>query len=962
MTFETTSGTPPVVQPRWFFATDAPRPHSGQAKQVSQSKATNATATASKSNASSPPSSSQSQPATITLSSVASPSTTTATAAAAAAAAVAASATETSAQAAAAAAASAAAPSPVADKQPRPTNWEPFTDEDSRELEAAYQQSTAARADARSEDRSPLIEVQEDRLFEVDIRARLLRPVYWRGNAYEVRRALWFQLVGNKYEPCEENLARQIEDGYLKHRPWLLEFDTSANGTIRRAATAPVQDSPHINHAPIMSSSATAPPMSASNAGTNNGLPPNTTNGPFLPKWPLLGPYMGQSVIFTATCGAWLLSGKFAETIVAKFTKGENMGGIKLVRGWDEVERLTQKADKLKRDKITRTTTIDSSAIRPIGLQDELDDISSLNTATTITGNSGVSNDTTSDKTDEDKSKKRDRKIEHLILVVHGIGQKLGEKTDLVSIVNDCNILRQGMKDPATTAASYTGPNKKTPNDPDLILGRGVQVLPVEWRHKINFGAGGEYSMGDGMFGGVGMDAVDIDDEEDDEDDDNEEEDNNTIQDGQLKKEENNNTAIQDAQHNYNDTDDSSDGDLFGGSVSRKSADNKAKRRQRRAQRRLLAAQNRGYASLPSLSGITLDGIPAIRTLVSDVLLDVLLYMTPKYRRQMYEALIDEVNRIYRLFIRRNPNFLLNGGQISILGHSLGSVLSFDILCAQRSRAEAWMQLRGHVAQRSKSVHSKQTSIADSIATNRSSRVALPLLEFPVNNLFALGSPIGLFLLLKGSALRPRGPDGSMHYAYTSGSDGSGLGSRLGPDGLPHTQLAQPLIENLYNIYHRADPISYRIEPLVDPSHTRSTPKPIPYTKGGLRGLHLGMQEVGSGIAGRASTMFATMRTSIRAVSIFKSLGKEAKEAKEATDDDNTDVNDNEDRKERTAVMSTDPRILLQQLNYSGRVDWCLQEGVLENEYLTGLQVHFNYWSDADIAAFLLRECTRNEC
>lgn len=207
------SGLPPAVLPRWFYATDAPRPHSGQAYSVPQNKATGATtkATTTKSTASSP---SSSPPPTTNLFS---PSATTATAAAAAAAAaaVAANVTESSAQAAAAAAASAAAPSPVADKQPRPTNWEPFADEDSRELEAAYQQSMAARADARSEDRSPLVAVQEDQLFEVDIRARLLRPVYWRGNAYEVRRALWFQLVGNKYEPCEENLARQIEDGYL---------------------------------------------------------------------------------------------------------------------------------------------------------------------------------------------------------------------------------------------------------------------------------------------------------------------------------------------------------------------------------------------------------------------------------------------------------------------------------------------------------------------------------------------------------------------------------------------------------------------------------------------------------------------------------------------------------------------------------------------------------------------------
>ena len=36
-----------------------------------------------------------------------------------------------------------------------------------------------------------------------------------------------------------------------------------------------------------------------------------------------------------------------------------------------------------------------------------------------------------------------------------------------------------------------------------------------------------------------------------------------------------------------------------------------------------------------TLQDLTLEGVPSIRMLVSDVILDVLLYMTPKYRQQM---------------------------------------------------------------------------------------------------------------------------------------------------------------------------------------------------------------------------------------------------------------------------------------------------------------------------------------
>ncbi|RKP10456.1 DDHD domain-containing protein [Thamnocephalis sphaerospora] len=402
------------------------------------------------------------------------------------------------------------------------------------------------------------------------------------------------------------------------------------------------------------------------------------------------------------------------------------------------------------------------------------------------------------------------------------------------------------------------------------------------------------------------------------------------------------------------------DEDLFGGGTVGVTDEqsNGAAAAERRAQRLSRAARLGTLgpqAFLPSLPGITLDGVPAIRMLVSDVLLDVLLYMTPKYRRQMYDALADELNRIYQLFLKRNPRFLADGGRVSILGHSLGSVLSFDLLCAQESRADAWMQLRDRAAglQRARSKKGG--------AMRKQRHRPPPKLEFSVANLFCLGSPIGLFMLLKGCALRPRAPDGRTHYEqYTYSAPGTtGVPVSLGADGLPHARLVQPLVSNLYNIFHRADPVAYRMEPLVDPKGVPSTPKTVPYTKGGLRGLHLGMQEVSMGIAGKASTMFATMRTSIRAVSIFKTLGSAAgaESPKPHADSGGSDSSEVPDVDDAPAALSDDPRVLLSQLNRNGRVDWCLQGGVLESEYLTGLQVHFNYWSDSDVAAFLMREC-----
>lgn len=38
----------------------------------------------------------------------------------------------------------------------------------------------------------------------------------------------------------------------------------------------------------------------------------------------------------------------------------------------------------------------------------------------------------------------------------------------------------------------------------------------------------------------------------------------------------------------------------------------------------------------------------------------------------MLNVVTKEVNRVYKLFIERNPYFLKNNGQVSILAHSLG--------------------------------------------------------------------------------------------------------------------------------------------------------------------------------------------------------------------------------------------------------------------------------------------------
>jgi hypothetical protein len=44
----------------------------------------------------------------------------------------------------------------------------------------------------------------------------------------------------------------------------------------------------------------------------------------------------------------------------------------------------------------------------------------------------------------------------------------------------------------------------------------------------------------------------------------------------------------------------------------------------------------------------------------------------------MIHVVTKEVNRVYKLFIERNPHFLKNNGQVSILAHSLGVSYSIE--------------------------------------------------------------------------------------------------------------------------------------------------------------------------------------------------------------------------------------------------------------------------------------------
>ncbi|EDN03178.1 predicted protein [Histoplasma mississippiense (nom. inval.)] len=180
-----------------------------------------------------------------------------------------------------------------------------------------------------------------------------------------------------------------------------------------------------------------------------------------------------------------------------------------------------------------------------------------------------------------------------------------------------------------------------------------------------------------------------------------------------------------------------------------------------------------------SLKDITPETMPAIRSLISDVLLDVPYYLS-HHKQKMVQAVVKEANRIYRLWCQNNPGFRKTG-KVHLIAHSLGSIMAMDILSQQPTHV-------GHI-------DFAHTEISQTI------------FEFDASNVFFCGSPAGFFLLLNKSTLLPRQNRGK------PGANGEDLERGVAGEAGTYGCLA---VDNLYNVMHDTDPITYRLNAAVD--------------------------------------------------------------------------------------------------------------------------------------------------
>ena len=171
-----------------------------------------------------------------------------------------------------------------------------------------------------------------------------------------------------------------------------------------------------------------------------------------------------------------------------------------------------------------------------------------------------------------------------------------------------------------------------------------------------------------------------------------------------------------------------------------------------------------------TIDKVTPKNLQALRQFVSTTVLDVFYFMSQTFGGIIYNEVATQLNIAYETFKRDHINF---SGKVSILAHSLGSVICYDLL-SKNPKTEMPTSLNSNVLAWKKN-----------IPPVHNPHVHMPSLLFPVENLFLIGSPLGNLI----------------KFGYVLISN---LGMFLTIRG---DEMAIPHCENLYNIYHPYDPV-----------------------------------------------------------------------------------------------------------------------------------------------------------
>lgn len=307
-----------------------------------------------------------------------------------------------------------------------------------------------------------------------------------------------------------------------------------------------------------------------------------------------------------------------------------------------------------------------------------------------------------------------------------------------------------------------------------------------------------------------------------------------------------------------------------------------------------------------TLKDIEPTTIPAVRSMISDVMFDIPFYMS-HHKPKMVEAMVSEANRVYRLWCRNNPGFA-EKGRVHLIGHSLGSVMCIEVL-------------------------SRQPTVAPVLQLTK--QPELKHFEFDTKNLFLLGSPAAFFLLLERGALVPR------RGRRKPGADLSDVMSRnvVGEAG-PFGCIA---VDNIYNIMAREDAVAYLLNGTLDPMYAASLKTAyVPSTSTSfLQSMGNAMKSIVPGTSN--SVPVGGIGAPVSRPPTMRLPSQLELEVHDFT---------REEVAEKKAFL----------LNDNGQIDYFLRSGggPLELQYLNMLSAHTSYWVNHDLIRMLCVEIGRN--
>uniref|UniRef100_A0AAQ4QNS7 DDHD domain containing 1a n=1 Tax=Gasterosteus aculeatus aculeatus TaxID=481459 RepID=A0AAQ4QNS7_GASAC len=384
-----------------------------------------------------------------------------------------------------------------------------------------------------------------------------------------------------------------------------------------------------------------------------------------------------------------------------------------------------------------------------------------------------------------------------------------------------------------------------------------------------------------------------------------------------------------------------------------------------------------------TVDSITPDKVRGLRDLLNSSAMDIMYYNSPLYRDEITKGLTQELNRLYTLFCYRNPEFEERGGKVSIVSHSLGCVITYDIMtgwdpvrfCQQEHHAVEeeldlrWMSYEEkHILEQLQLTRKRLQELESQLLTLEASKPpARPALKFKIENFFCMGSPLAVFLALRG--IRPGISCHQDHILPTS------------------------ICGRFFNVFHPTDPVAYRLEPLIlkhysnvapvqihwcsainpthydelrptylspvkdPPSDTESIPSPS--TSPVLARRHygesitnlgkasiMGAASIGKGIGGILFSRFSRSNSQ-PSVSLGLEGGANAEEEEQKRTESQSAYGLS------TLIRPTSP-VTDTSLELERRVDFELREGLVENRYWSAVTSHTGYWCSHDIALFLL--------